>query len=60
MADFPGELARFPRSTMEKSYNVVRWTEQPKGGHFAAMEQPALFTADLLAFVRELRIGSAV
>jgi len=54
MADFPGELARFPRSTMEKSYNIVRWTEQPRGGHFAAMEQPELFTRDLLAYAREL------
>lgn len=55
VANFPGELAGFPRSMVEKSVNVVRWTELPKGGHFAAMEQPALFTSDLLAFVRELR-----
>jgi microsomal epoxide hydrolase len=55
VANFPGELARFPRSTVEKSYDVVRWTDQPKGGHFAAMEQPELFVEDLRAFVRELR-----
>ena len=54
IADFPGELARFPRSTVEKSYNVVRWTELPKGGHFAAMEQPSLFAEELRAFVRDL------
>lgn len=54
MADFPGELARFPRSTMEKSYNIVRWSELPKGGHFAAMEQPALFVDDLRGFLRSL------
>lgn len=55
IANFPGELGRFPRSTVEKSYNVVRWTELPKGGHFAAMEQPALFVDDLRGFLRELR-----
>lgn len=55
VANFPGELGKFPRSTVEKSYNVVRWTEQPKGGHFAAMEQPALFVEDLRGFLRELR-----
>lgn len=55
IANFPGELARFPRSTVEKSYNVVRWTDLPRGGHFAAMEQPALFVDELQAFLRELR-----
>ena len=55
VADFPGELGRFPRSTAEKSYNVVRWTEPPRGGHFAAMEQPALFVDDVRGFLRQLR-----
>lgn len=55
IANFPGELGQFPRSTVEKSYNVVRWTDAPRGGHFAAMEQPALFVDDLRAFVREQR-----
>jgi len=54
MANFPGEPVRFPRSMVEKSYNIVRWTDLPKGGHFAAMEQPALFVEDLRAFVRTL------
>ncbi|WP_380872041.1 epoxide hydrolase family protein [Sphingomonas sp. DBB INV C78] len=53
IANFPGELGKFPRSTVEKSYNVVRWTELPKGGHFAAMEQPQLFVEDLRGFLRE-------
>ncbi|SFR89567.1 epoxide hydrolase family protein [Sphingomonas jatrophae] len=52
VANFPGELALFPRSTVEKSYNVVRWTDMPAGGHFAAMEQPALFVEELRAFMR--------
>ncbi len=55
IADFPGELGRFPRSTVEKSYNVVRWTNPPRGGHFAAMEQPMFFAEDLRGFVRSLR-----
>jgi len=54
VANFPGELALFPRSTAEKSFNVVRWTELPRGGHFAAMEQPALFVEDLRGFMSTL------
>lgn len=55
VANFPGEPIRLPRSMVEKSYNVVRWTEPPKGGHFAAMEQPALFVEDVRGFLRERR-----
>jgi microsomal epoxide hydrolase len=55
IAKFPREIAFLPRSLVEKSYNVARWTEMPKGGHFAAFEQPELFAHDLLAFVRGLR-----
>jgi pimeloyl-ACP methyl ester carboxylesterase len=40
-----------PRSFAEKTYNIVRWTDMPKGGHFAAMEQPELLLGDLRAFV---------
>jgi microsomal epoxide hydrolase len=54
VANFPGELAKFPRSTVVKSYNVVRWTDMPRGGHFAAMEQPDLFVPELREFVRGL------
>jgi microsomal epoxide hydrolase len=53
-ADFPGEGARFPRSLVEKSYNIVRWTSMPKGGHFAPMEQPEIFCTELLAYAREV------
>ena len=42
-----------PRSWAERAYNVVRWSEQPRGGHFAAMEEPDLFTAELRAWGRE-------
>jgi pimeloyl-ACP methyl ester carboxylesterase len=40
-----------PRSYAEKSYNIVHWTDMPAGGHFAALEQPDRFLADLRAFI---------
>jgi microsomal epoxide hydrolase len=40
-----------PRSFVEKTYNVVHWSDMPRGGHFAAMEEPELMLADLRAFV---------
>ncbi len=36
-----------PRSWLDRGYNIKRWTDQPRGGHFAAMEAPDLFVADL-------------
>jgi pimeloyl-ACP methyl ester carboxylesterase len=55
VARFPKELMRFPRTWVERHYNVTHWTVMPKGGHFAAMEQPALFVDDVRAFFRTLR-----
>ena len=53
---FPKEvLAWPPRSYVERIYNVHRWTEMPRGGHFGAMEEPELFINDLRAFVGSLR-----
>jgi pimeloyl-ACP methyl ester carboxylesterase len=52
VARFPEEILRYPRSWVERAYNVTRWTEMPRGGHFAAMEQPDLFAADVGAFFR--------
>ncbi|MET0534821.1 MAG: epoxide hydrolase [Steroidobacter sp.] len=40
-----------PRSFVAKTYNVVHWTDMPKGGHFAALEEPGLMLADLRAFI---------
>jgi pimeloyl-ACP methyl ester carboxylesterase len=40
---------------MEKRYNITRWTEMPRGGHFAAFEQPGLFVDDVRAFFRTIR-----
>ena len=54
-ADFPKEIIWSPRRWLEGRYNIVRWTEMPKGGHFAAMEQPALLVEDVRAFFGGLR-----
>lgn len=40
-----------PRSLAAKTYDIVRWTEMERGGHFAALEEPELMLADLRAFV---------
>jgi pimeloyl-ACP methyl ester carboxylesterase len=52
---FPAELYQPPRRWAEERYNVVRWSRLPAGGHFPALEQPALLTADLRAFFAPLR-----
>ncbi len=56
---FPGEIYRAPRSWCEQSYhNLIYWNEVDKGGHFAAWEQPELFSAELRAAFRPLRQAS--
>jgi pimeloyl-ACP methyl ester carboxylesterase len=52
---FPREIASPPRKWVERGYNVQRWTEMPRGGHFAAAERPELLAADIRAFFRSLR-----
>ena len=55
-ANFPGEdlYNAPPRSWAERAYNIVRWTDLPSGGHFAAMEEPDLFVAELRAWGRQV------
>lgn len=55
IASFPKEMGRVPRSWAEARMNVVHWTDMPRGGHFAAMEQPQLLLDDVRAFFRPLR-----
>ena len=55
VARYPKEVVRFPRPWVERQYNVTHWAEMPRGGHFAAMEQPELFVEDLRSFFRTLR-----
>jgi pimeloyl-ACP methyl ester carboxylesterase len=53
---FPGEIFRAPRSWVENSYpNLVYFNEVDKGGHFAAWEEPELFSAELRAAFISLR-----
>jgi pimeloyl-ACP methyl ester carboxylesterase len=53
---FPGEIWRTPRSWVEKSYpNVIYFNEVDKGGHFAAWEEPELFSSEVRAAFRSLR-----
>lgn len=55
MALFPRELPTPPRSWVERAYDVRRWEVMPRGGHFAALEQPELLAAEIRAFFRPLR-----
>jgi pimeloyl-ACP methyl ester carboxylesterase len=53
---FPGEIFRAPRSWVEKVYpSLVYFNEADKGGHFAAWEEPELFSTELRAAFRSLR-----
>jgi pimeloyl-ACP methyl ester carboxylesterase len=55
-AAFPKEIIVPPRSVAEKTYtNIQRWTVMKKGGHFAAMEQPAALAEEIQGFFRGLR-----
>ena len=54
-AIFPRDLVRPPRRWAELAFNLTRWTEMPRGGHFAAMEEPELLVDDVRAFFHDLR-----
>lgn len=55
LADFPEDNFIPLRQIAERTNNIVRWTEYPRGGHFPALEEPDLLVADIRAFFRELR-----
>lgn len=53
---FPDEIYQAPRSWAEKAYpKLIHYNRPDKGGHFAAWEQPAVFSAELRAAFRPLR-----
>ena len=55
-AEFPKEMLRPPQSLAARTYtNIQRWTVMKKGGHFAAMEQPAALAQEIQDFFRPLR-----
>jgi len=56
IARFPKEEPFPPREWIERGYDVARWTEMPRGGHFASMEEPALLAEDIRGFFRPYRV----
>ena len=56
VAVFPKEIVTPVRKWMEASFtNITHWSEMPKGGHFAAFEQPDLFVREVRDYFRKLR-----
>lgn len=53
VALFPADLTQPPRSWAERLYNVTRYSRMPRGGHFAAYEEPELLADDLTEFFRQ-------
>lgn len=52
---FAGDVVRPPRPWLERTTNLVRVTEPPRGGHFAAFEEPELYAQELREFFRPFR-----
>lgn len=52
---FPGDLLRPPRAWLERTTHLVHVSEPPRGGHFAAFEEPELYAAELREFFRPYR-----
>jgi epoxide hydrolase len=56
VAVYPKEIIPPVKAWMESTFpNIVHWSEQLRGGHFAAFEQPELFVADLRAYLQALK-----
>lgn len=53
----PGS-ARPPRELAEHFFHITRWAVMPRGGHFAALEEPQLLAEELREFFRPLRAGA--
>jgi len=54
-AAFPGELFGSLRPWAERALNITHWSTPPRGGHFAAIEEPELYVEDVRDFFRTLR-----
>ena len=57
-ARFPAEIPTPSRALLQRFFDLRQYTEMPRGGHFAAMEQPALLAGDIRTFFRPLRQGT--
>ncbi len=55
IANFPCEIPSQPKERIQKVANLVRWTDMPRGGHFAALEEPELLAADISEFFFSLK-----
>jgi pimeloyl-ACP methyl ester carboxylesterase len=55
IAVFPNDLVFVPHEVAKRHANLHRWTVMPRGGHFAAAEEPDLLVEDLREFFRPLR-----
>jgi pimeloyl-ACP methyl ester carboxylesterase len=55
VAVLPHDITRPIRSLASQQYDIVHWTEFPRGGHFAALEVPDLFAADVRTFFMRFR-----
>tara|TARA_B100001173_G_scaffold28600_2_gene22481 strand:+ start:2724 stop:3863 length:1140 start_codon:yes stop_codon:yes gene_type:complete len=55
IAEFPKEMSEWPpKSYVNRIFNVVRWTKMPRGGHFAALEEPELLIKDIKSFFKKI------
>src|SRR6056300_1528010 len=55
-AIFPAEMSEWPtKSYVDRLFNITQWTEMPRGGHFAALDEPELLVNDLVKFSRTVR-----
>jgi len=59
-AVFPKEVATPPERWIDPLYNVVQRTEMPRGGHFAALEQPDLLVRDIRRFFAKLEAKGCI
>jgi len=53
-AMFPKDLIPAPREFAERFFNLQHWTEMPRGGHFAALEEPELLADDIRKFLQKV------
>jgi len=44
-----------PKSYLDRMFNIKRLTKMPKGGHFAALEQPDLLVKDIIDFYKSIK-----